>query len=295
MARNRGRELWDALIKAVGTFDPGPDFESSGYWSADKLYFVCQYLEQTTSGMKNRNKWPSGLTYIDLFAGSGLTLVDTGDGHKHRFPGSPIIAASTPSPFDRLVLVERDPEKLKCLVSRLGSTPFNGTVYPIEGDANSSILRVAELVPRGSLNVAFVDPYSLDIHFESIRLLAKTRALDLIILFSDRFDLGRNVHKYYYPDSELSKLDLFLGCTDWRVRLDALDNQTGPRVRELFAEIYGNRLRSLGYKHQDNWVIDGPNGPAFRLFYASKHERGLEFCRIARTETWAKQRGLFGV
>ena len=293
MGRNYGRDLWDELCECVAEDDGLPVFESSGFWTADKLYFVCQYLEQTTRGMKNRPHWKSGLTYIDLFSGSGISAVRDSSGKVHRYPGSPLIAASTPSPFDRLILAERDPSRLDALITRLGSTGFQGDIISFLVDSNESIADISAAVPTDSLNVAFVDPYSLDVHFETIKQLASTRALDLILLFSDRFDLGRNVHRYYYPQEEQSKLDHFLGTTDWRQRLDQLDNQSGQGVRELFARIYSEQLQTIDYNHIEHWPLEGPNGPAFRLFFASKHQLGLKYCRIALSESRQDGRGLF--
>tara|TARA_A100001391_G_C4946844_1_gene246082 strand:- start:11 stop:619 length:609 start_codon:yes stop_codon:yes gene_type:complete len=199
-----------------------------------------------------------------------------------------------PEPFDRLILVDKDPAALNATVSRIAQTGFSGRVIKHCADANEDAEQIADLIPDDSLNIAFVDPYSLDIHFNTIRQIAKRPSLDLIILFSDRFDLGRNVHKYYYPNEEQSKLDAFLGTREWRRDLDALDDQSGARVRELFASFYEKQLQALGYAHTKHWPLKGPMGPVFRLFFASRHELGLRFCEIATSRDFEGGRGLFG-
>lgn len=263
-------------------------------WTAKKLYFVCQYLEQFTRGMKNRKGFSSGLTYVDLFCGAGVSSVKA-EGRVRRYPGSPMIAASTPNKFDRLVLADINESNLDATRRRLEATSFDGEVHLFNGDSNKIIGDIKHCIPPDSLAVAFIDPYSLDVHFETIRTLAIDQQMDLLVLFSDRFDLGRNVHKYYYPAEEQSKLDRFLGADNWKVELEQLGNQAGDRVRALFAGIYLERLRLLGYSHSDSWPLDGPQGPVFRLVYASKHELGLKYCQIAQRRDFEGNRGLFGV
>lgn len=115
----------------------------------------------------------------------------------------------------------------------------------------------------------------------------------MIVLFSDRFDLGRNVHAYYYPSDERTKLDDFLGPVDWRSKLDGLADQTGAKVRSLFGKLYLEQLSKLGYLHTDTWPLDGPQGPVFSVIYASKNPLGLKFCRIAMKKDFDGNEGLF--
>jgi hypothetical protein len=51
----------------------------------------------------------------------------------------------------------------------------------------------------------------------------------------------------------------------------------------------------LGYEHFADEVIRGPQGPLYRLIYATKHERGIDFWRksVAK-ELTGQMRMLFG-
>jgi three-Cys-motif partner protein len=292
---NYGRELWNSLLPLVEEDDGLPALRTQGMWTAKKLYFVCQYLEQFTRGMKNsRTKFPSGLTYVDLFCGTGVSQVEVMGERVRRYPGSPLIAANTPTPFDRLILIDKDPRYTEALRQRLSSAAAIPQIDIHTEDANLAAPAIADRVPHDSLNVMFVDPYSLDIHYETIRRIASTKSMDLLILFSDRFDLGRNVYKYYYPAHEHTKLDRFLGTTNWREQLDQLDDQSGANVRRLFAGIYEHQLEKIGYRYHDRIQLDGPQGPVFTLLYASKHELGLTYCHIAAKEDFEGSRNLFG-
>lgn len=90
-------------------------------------------------------------------------------------------------------------------------------------------------------------------------------------------------------------MNAFLGTSDWRRQLDAMDDQTGAKVRALFAQIYLDQLRQIGYQFSQSWALDGPQGPVFRLVFASKHELGRKFCEIALRRDFEGNRGLFGV
>ena len=244
--------------------------------------------------MTGNPAFPDGLTYVDLFCGAGVCQVDIGSNQLRRFPGSSLIAASTPKQFSRLLLVDSDVVRVNASVERIRRTGFSGAVRSWVGDANVLVNEVRAAVPARSLSVVFIDPYSLDIQFETIRRLATDRAMDLMILFSDAIDVARNVEEYYYPQKS-DKLDSFLGKRSrWRERWDKLPRRTGPDIRQMFADVYVEQLRSLGYLHSKSWPLEGPHGPVFRLVYASKHELGLKYCEIANNEDFEGNRGLFG-
>jgi three-Cys-motif partner protein len=262
-----------------------------GEWTKSKLFFLCQYLAQTTQAMVGNPHFRS-INYLDLFCGPGICEEErTGK----RYPGSPMLAAGCTKPFDHLFLVEQDGNLRQAAVQRIQTyRPAVNLLY-WQGDANTLAPQVASALPDRSLTVAFVDPFSLDVRFETIRVLAERRPLDLIILFADRMDLERNVEAYYYPQRG-SKLDQFLGeKSDWRTQWDRLANRDEGRVRQLFAEIYLKQLREIGYKFSRTRPIESERGPLYRLVYASKSELGLKFWDIAEHEDLGGDRGLWSV
>lgn len=215
-------------------------------------------------------------------------------GVQRRVPGSVVLAASMPKSFARIVLNDREAESVHAAELRLRAREFPGVVTILKGDANQSAASLAAAIPNGSLGIAFIDPYSLDVHFRTIARLAATHALDLIVLFSDAIDIVRNVEEYYYPRKS-DKLDLFLGETsNWRRHWDAMSVREAPAVRQLFADIYVEQLGRLGYSHCKTWQLDGPKGPVYRLVYATKHPLGLKYCEIALAEDFDGNLGLFG-
>lgn len=194
--------------------------------------------------------------------------------------------------FSRIYAVESDAANADALERRMASTSFKGEFKLWRGDFNRIAPQIARELPSRALTVAFVDPYSLDIELSAIECIARARPLDLIILFSDRIDLGRNLHIYLPGDNP--KLDLFLGAdSNWRDRFAELTDRTGPPLRAMFADIYAASLARIGYKHCESWPLDGPQGPMFRLVFASKSQLGLKYCQIARREDFGGERSLF--
>lgn len=297
MARKQfGREAWQRACEIVATPDGLPVVSTSGMWTAAKLFFLCNYLEQTMRAMHGHPKFPGGMTFVDLFAGAGVCEVRDENDTVRRYPGSSVIAASiAPKSFSRLFLIDSAATSLHAVEARVRRSDFAGEVRAWHGDVNGLADEIASALPPRALNIAFIDPYSLDIHYSTIEKLARARPLDLVILFSDRIDLGRNVSTHYYQ-TRPSKLDLFLGeSSGWRIRYDALSDRSGPKLRQLFADIYCEQLAQLGYPHSRTWPLAGPSGPIFRLVYASKNPLGLKFCDIALHEDLGGERSLFGV
>lgn len=163
----------------------------------------------------------------------------------------------------------------------------------LRGDCNKSIDDVCAQIPNRSLTLAFIDPESLHIRFETIKKLSHARQADLLILFADRYDIVRNVK--FYDGQEHSKLDEMLGIdSNWRNEWRNLSNQNAENTCKLFADIYKRQLREqLGYDHFGEKVIASQHGPLYRLIFASKHQLGLKFWHEATSKDIAGQKELF--
>jgi three-Cys-motif partner protein len=125
------------------------------------------------------------------------------------------------------------------------------------------------------LSLAFLDPYGLHLHYETLRRLA-TRTVDLIIFFPDHVDVLRNWRAYYNENPE-SNLDMVLGTGEWRQRKAA----TPPdRWVDVLRELYEERLRLLGYSEFDYERIKRTDGrPLYRLIFCSKDKAGGKIWR----------------
>jgi three-Cys-motif partner protein len=283
------RDRWPTLLDLVKT-DDNLIVRECGQWTVDKLWFWSRYISITTTAMVGKPKWPGGLVYVDLFAGPGVCRVhDT----KERIPGSPLIAANAPKPFKKIICVELGEKEADACKQRLSRSPANKSFMVIRGDCNEVIEEVVAAIPKRALTLAFIDPEGLDVHWNTLATLAENRRVDFLLLFADAGDLVRNIRLYEsIPDS---KLDKMLGPdSGWREEWRSLDNRTGTNIRALFPAIYRRQIeRLLKYQGFREKVIDGPHGPLYRLVYASKHERGLEFWDKITQSDRGGQRSLF--
>ncbi len=291
MARQHfGREVWDRACDAVRFPDGLPTY-MCGAWTIEKLFFVCQYLAQTTQAMVGNPRF-TAINYVDLFCGNGVCEVDDRSGSTRRYPGSALLASLCSKPFTNLFLVDSDKRNIDAVTTRLAQVKAPMNIRTWVGDANVLVDEVATAIPARSLTIAFIDPYSLDMRFESVRRLAQQRPVDLLILFADAMDIVRNVEAYYLPRKS-DKLDTFLGTEAWRTDWASLANRDGPSTREMFAKVYLRQLQNLGYIYARTRVIRGEDGPLYRLVYASKNALGLKFWDIAESEDLHGNKGLF--
>jgi len=272
MARRKA-DNWQQLLDLVEV-DDGLPVRESGYWAEYKLFFWNRYVAITTTAMVGKPVWSAGVVYIDLFSGPGVCIERK---NGRRFPGSPLIAANAPKPFERILLCEINPAMAIACCKRLDESPARNSYQMFEGDCNLQIDQLISRIPQRSLALAFIDPTGLHVHFGTVRKLANRGPTDLLVLFPDAVDILRNEKRYF--DQPDSNLDLVLGTgSDWRQRKSDLNSSEGTKVRRLYSDIYKDQLRKwCGYEHFGEEVISGRSGPLYRLVFATKHETGLKF------------------
>ena len=189
----------------------------------------------------------------------------------------PDIAANAPKAFNRILLCELDRKNAKACETRLKTSPAKDRFKVFVGDCNQQVSEIVKEIPRGSLTLAFLDPTGLHAKIDTIKKLASAGRVDLLILFPDAVDVLRNVETYL-PRLN-SNLDEVLGAdSNWREEWLAAGGNDASKSRQLFASIYKRQLaKHAKYVVFGEEVIKGPQGPLYRLLFASKHEKGLEF------------------
>ncbi|MBI2825277.1 MAG: three-Cys-motif partner protein TcmP [Planctomycetia bacterium] len=281
-------DRWHELCQLVAT-DDGRPVREVGIWTEKKLWFWNRYVDIVTSAMVGHPMWRTGLAYVDLFAGPGVCVIRE---NGRRIPGSVLIAAHAPKPFRRIVACELNPDLANACEARIANTSAAGRCRIVTGDCNARIHDILSAIPESVLTLAFIDPPGLDAHFETIRTLAAKGRVDLLVLFADAVDALRNVGQY--TTQQDSNLDLVLGVdSNWRTRRKELNDCTANRFRILLADIYRGQLRQLGYSQFGEKIMSTRHGPLYRLVFASKHERGLEFWDKVTKKDKGGQKDLF--
>lgn len=281
---------WPRLCR-LASEDDGLPTRKVGFWSEEKLIFWTRYLDITTRAMVGHPKWPAGLAYVDLFAGPGVCVLKESG---RRIPGSPMIAVNTAKPFERVVVCERCPNLADACRQRLAAFGAGERTSVLEGDCNDLIDEVVRNLPRRALTLAFIDPTGLHARFETVAKLAQAGRVDLLILFADHHDIVRNVDRYEQQGPD-SKLDQVLGpSVDWRRPWKNLVNRTPERIADFFSNLYKDQLAShLGYVEFGHKVMKSDRGPLYRIIYASKDPRGLDFWNKITRKGARGQRRLF--
>ena len=236
----------------------------SGPWIKRKHYYLKEYAKIFTTGMGK--KWSGHLTFIDLFAGPGRCFIEKMEIEED---GSPLIALQYP--FNKYIFVEESAFLMDALKKRCAQSPKVGSIVFIQDDSNSGISRVIQEIPVENLNLAFIDPTDIDIHFETIKAFAAvSNGVDLLMNIQYGMDIKRNFQTYR-GQGEISKLARFMG-TDF-------DLSELKEPRDVI-ETYKIRIGGLGYKtveFRDIAVRNMKNSQMYFLLFASKHPTGLKF------------------
>lgn len=245
-------------------------------WSLEKYKLVGSYCDIFTNGMKY--KW-NQLVYIDLFAGAGYAKIKESN---KTYLNSALLAMSIPTPFSKYILCEQDEERFEALATRV-KRDFSHLNYElIKGDSNKNVDKVIKALPqfgKGNtrLPFCFVDPYSLNLNFSTIKVLGQT-LMDFLILQALHMDANRNFDNYL--SDENTKIAEYLGVNNWR----ELFEKDGMIYRKDFvkflAEQYQEQMSKLGYqktKHMHQIRSNEKNLPLYYLSFYSKHPTGEKF------------------
>jgi three-Cys-motif partner protein len=196
----------------------------------DKLSRLRQYLAAYCTALKHQR---FVLVYVDAFAGSGdrthvlpaLPLLAGADAEPQvlSVPGSARIALEIDPSFDVFVLIENDQQRYAQL-EKLRSEYPNKKIHCHPGDANEAVQRLCRTlpwsgsaeIPRGMRAVVFLDPYGMEVSWDTVVSIAKTEAIDLWYFFP-LMGLYRQAARDVVDIDDIKRLRLntILGTTDW--------------------------------------------------------------------------------
>ncbi len=190
----KGAETKEKLAKLMEAVESLLDKNIETYdkrgWTALKLMFLMSYLETIYVPIIRGYISPFKESYyIDLFAGSGINDID-----GTKIAGSPLISAIfAKPPFDKMILVEKDPKRrnsLKICMDEVASD--NSWIVESEGreqpDCNKLIDKIMEYEglknyqERKSHYLAFIDPEGMGLNWDTLeKLLQKKEILSFYL------------------------------------------------------------------------------------------------------------------
>lgn len=285
-----------------------------GDWTSAKLDAVGKYLAAYTTALKNQ---PFEKVYIDAFAGTGYresprAKLAAPDSHPSLFQdndaesdsesnafldGSASVALKTLPSFDRLIFIERMAERCDSL-RRLAADRADLTdrVSILNGDANTELLRLCDEGWKRRRAVLFLDPYGMSVEWRTIEAIARTRAIDLWVLFPSGIGVNRLLPKSgNVPDGWSRRLDSIFGTHDWHdefYRVERRPTLFGDEDKAVKAGLdrigafFINRLQTIfaGVEPKPGILYNSRNSPMYLLCFAVSNPSGCDAAlRIAHS------------
>lgn len=223
-----------------------------------KLETVEKYLRAFTTALKKRD---FELLYIDACAGSGSSIPKSALVGRQAasyqsgllqdseavadtdqiIVGSAIRALSVQPPFDRYLFNDVKPANVQALRKRIEQQfgHLKDRVTITQFDANAMLSDICDRTNwRSTRAVVFLDPFGLQIRYETLQNLARTEAVDLWYLVPV-FAMYRQVRGDGGVLEDGGKsVDEALGTSDWR---EVVAVEVEQRQSDLFA---GSKLVS---------------------------------------------------
>ena len=209
-----------------------------GNWTEEKLKRLRKYLKAYTTIM---NKQKFRFAYIDAFAGTGYREEKKNKIDNQMFlfqqndikeietysKGSARIALEIKPEFDRYIFIEKSKKYFTELLKlKEEFKDKEKKIDLINTDANTWLIeRCNNYKWQNHRAVLFLDPYGMQVNWETIKAIANTEAIDLWYLFP----LGIGVNRLLKKD--VSKIPI-----PWEKKLDYIFGTNGGK--KLFIENY---------------------------------------------------------
>lgn len=187
--------------------------EFGGGWTHIKLEALQQYLASYAKVMKYQR---FTRIYVDAFAGTGRCDIEI-DGEKQTIDGSARRALATDPQFDKYYFIELDKKKQAALHSLKDEYP-DSTIEVIHNDANDEIKALCEKYSwQNERAVLFLDPFGMELDWETLIAVSRTKAVDLWYLFpySGLYRQAAKEARAIDPGKEAA-LTRVLGTDEWK-------------------------------------------------------------------------------
>lgn len=234
-----------------------------GSWTRKKLDKVGEYLGKYTEALKNQ---PFNLVYIDAFAGTGyrtsqvdqsgtddlFSISDMPD-MVDLMKGSARIALEIEPPFDRYIFIEKNRTRFEALKKLEMDVPDKSDRMEFRNEeANAAIIDICGKIDwRRNRAVMFLDPYGMQVNWETIEAIAATKSVDLWYLFPAGMGIVRMTpHHGDVPEAWQARLDTMLGDISWREVFYVESRQT-----ELFGDESVSREKATDIARIEKYIL----------------------------------------
>lgn len=254
--------------------DDGLVADDVGYWATEKHDYLVRYISISRAARKRylQPKGHGGASFIDLFCGTGRCQIrETGT----WIDGSAVAAwkqsVKDQAPFTHVIISDKDPAAVDACEKRLKQLGAPVTSHVAEAVVAARKIG-ATPTPYG-LNLAFLDPYSLDLDFEIVETFSRIKRMDMMIHLN-QMDMQRNLMSLA-AESDQNRLDRFV--PGWR---NAVAN-SGQRAafEQRIYEFWREKVTKLGPwpSAQQKLITASSNQPLYWLVLAASHELAHKF------------------
>ena len=256
---------------------PFSELDEVGPWTRKKLELLNKYLSAYTT-ILTAQPWCRGVHYIDAFAGASVH-VDRET--QELLDGSPRIAINAAPPFDRLMFVENDPERVQRLNALKDEHP-DRNIEVLAGDCNHVLPHICQQIPGNERAFLLLDPYNLGVRWDTIEAAASAgrhRAIEIMINFSLYDALLNMVRKRpdLIPPHQEARMTLVWGNQGWkkcvfeqRPSLFGDQQEKRDNVARRLSQCFRERLLEA-YEHVSGDAImkNSVGAPIYSLMLAS--------------------------
>jgi three-Cys-motif partner protein len=273
----------DGLCQQASSVLDGATLRCVGPWARDKLYFLTQYLGIFADGMKF--KWQGNLHYVELCSGPGRCVDrDSGlemDGTALAVMGHPAFQHIRTATF-----LDYNPNVVEALTTRIKAAGYSDRACAIKADYNhpGNIADIAFRRVQKGLVLVFVDPTDCSVPFETVSALAQALPnADFIINVALGTDATRNIKPAILNRESQARIKYasFLGGQGFFEDPEVItmaERGQDDKLRAKFREAYRDAMRTLKYDHFETECVEH----YYDLFFACRHERGLQFWKRAQ-------------
>lgn len=275
-----------------------------GPWATKKLDRLRKYLNAYTTILRKRHF--DGFYYFDAFAGPGdheireakrkdsrvgffdLSKFDQG---PRGIAGSPRVALELEHPFTGYVFVEKDPDRVTELEALKAEFRKTHRIAIRKADCNRFLQKEVASKPGGfwkrNRALVFLDPFGMQVPWETLEALARTRAIEVCINFPVGMAIQRLLPRDAgkFTEQRRAMMDSYFGSPDWyrvlyREKPTLFKEPLEVKVRKsglALLEWYRGRLKTLfGYASKAALIRNTRGAHLYYLLLASPNETGVK-------------------
>ena len=276
--------------------------EFGGSWTEEKLSRLQKYLEAYMKIFsKNESARKLNPIYVDAFAGTGYRNIPRDSPENMSFlpalielenqeflKGSACKALEVHPPFHKYIFIESDPDRVQELANLRNDFPLLANrIGIVNQDANTYLIDWCQRMKPLDRAVIFLDPYGMQVEWSLIEAIAKTKKIDLWLLFPLGIAVTRLLTKSGIPPKAWSdSLTRLFGTDQWQgvfypskkvLTLFGEEEDLSRNVDvEKIGQFFVNRLKTVFPAVSDKPLPlrNSKNNPLYLLCFAAGNPKG---------------------